>query len=137
MLSQVAQQVAIAVENALAYKQIAQLKDKLTEEKLYLEEEIQTDYNFEEIVGESRALKQVLKQVKTVAPTDSTVLILGETGSGKELVARALHNLSNAAGTHVRETELRRDPDRPARKRIIRARKRRLYRCDCHQGRPV
>lgn len=94
LLSQVAQQVAIAVENALAYKQIAQLKDKLTEEKLYLEEEIQTDYNFEEIVGESRALKQVLKQVETVAPTDSTVLILGETGSGKELVARALHNLS-------------------------------------------
>jgi formate hydrogenlyase transcriptional activator len=95
LLSQVAQQVAIAVENALAYKQIAQLKDKLTEEKLYLEEEIQTDYNFEEIVGESRALTHVLKQVKTVAPTDSTVLILGETGSGKELVARALHNLSN------------------------------------------
>lgn len=94
LLSQVAQQVAIAVENALAYKQIAQLKDKLTEEKLYLEEEIQTDYNFEEIVGESRALKQVLKQVQTVAPTDSTVLILGETGCGKELVARALHNLS-------------------------------------------
>ena len=94
LLSQVAQQVAIAVENALAYKQIAQLKDKLTEEKLYLEEEIQTDYNFEEIVGESRALKQVLKQVKTVASTDSTVLILGETGCGKELVARALHNLS-------------------------------------------
>jgi formate hydrogenlyase transcriptional activator len=95
LLSQVAQQVAIAVENALAYKQIAQLKDKLTEEKLYLEEEIQTDYNFEEIVGESRALKQVLKQVQTVASTDSTVLILGETGCGKELVARALHNLSN------------------------------------------
>jgi formate hydrogenlyase transcriptional activator len=94
LLGQVAQQVAIAVENALAYKQIAQLKDKLTEEKLYLEEEIQTNYNFEEIVGESRALKQVLKQIETVAPTDSTVLILGETGSGKELVARALHNLS-------------------------------------------
>ena len=95
LLSQVAKQVAIAVENALAYKQIAQLKDELTEEKLYLEEEIQTDYNFEEIIGESRALKQVLKQVETVAPTDSTVLILGETGSGKELVARALHYLSN------------------------------------------
>ncbi len=95
LLTQVAQQVAIAVENALAYKEIAQLKDKLTEEKLYLEEEIQTDYNFEEIVGESRALKQVLKQVEPVAATDSTVLILGETGSGKELVARALHNLSD------------------------------------------
>jgi formate hydrogenlyase transcriptional activator len=95
LLGLVAQQVAIAVENALAYKEIAQLKDKLAEEKLYLEEEIQTDYNFEEIVGESRALKQVLKQVETVATTDSTVLILGETGSGKELVARALHNLSD------------------------------------------
>jgi formate hydrogenlyase transcriptional activator len=95
LLGQVAQQVAIAVENALAYKQIAQLKDKLAKEKLYLEEEIQTDYNFEEIVGESRALKRVLKEIQTVAATDSTVLILGETGSGKELVARALHNLSD------------------------------------------
>jgi formate hydrogenlyase transcriptional activator len=95
LLSRVAQQVAIAVENALAYEEIAQLKNKLAEEKLYLEREIQTDYNFEEIVGESRALRRVLKQVQTVAPTDSTVLILGETGSGKELVARALHNLSD------------------------------------------
>jgi len=95
LLGQVAQQVAIAVENALAYKQIAQLKDKLAEEKLYLQEEIQTEYNFEEIVGESAALKRVLKDVQTVAATDSTVLILGETGSGKELIARALHNLSD------------------------------------------
>ncbi|BFU94743.1 MAG: Sigma-54 dependent transcriptional regulator (Modular protein) [Nitrospira sp.] len=95
LFGQVAQQVAIAVENALAYKQIAQLKDKLAEEKLYLQEEIQTEYNFEEIVGESPALKRVLKEVKTVAATDSTVLILGETGSGKELIARALHNLSD------------------------------------------
>ncbi|MEW6248310.1 MAG: sigma 54-interacting transcriptional regulator [Nitrospirota bacterium] len=94
LLNQVAQQIAIAVENGLAYQEIAQLKEKLTKEKLYLEEEIQTEYNFEEIVGESRALKRVLKQVETVAVTDSTVLILGETGSGKELVARALHNLS-------------------------------------------
>ncbi len=94
LLSQAGQQIAIAVENALAYKQIAQLKDKLAEEKLYLEEEIQTEYNFEEIIGESQALKRVLKDVETVARTDSTVLILGETGSGKELIARALHNLS-------------------------------------------
>jgi formate hydrogenlyase transcriptional activator len=94
LLRQVAQQVSIAVENALAYREIAELKDKLAKEKVYLEEEIQTEYNFEEIVGESRALKQVLKQVQTVAATDSTVLVLGETGSGKELVARALHNLS-------------------------------------------
>ena len=95
LLSEVAKQIALAVENAVAYKQIAQLRDKLTEEKLYLEEEIQTEYNFEEIVGDSRALKQVLKEVQTVAATDSTVLILGETGSGKELVARALHNRSD------------------------------------------
>jgi formate hydrogenlyase transcriptional activator len=94
-LQQVAKQVAVAVENALAFQQIAELKDKLAKEKLYLEEEIQTAYNFEEIVGDSQALKLVLKQVQTVAATDSTVLILGETGSGKELVARALHNLSN------------------------------------------
>jgi formate hydrogenlyase transcriptional activator len=94
-MQQVAKQVAVAVDNALAYEQIAQLKDKLTKEKLYLEEEIQTDYNFEEIIGESQALRRVLKEVQTVAATDSTVLILGETGSGKELVARALHNLSD------------------------------------------
>ena len=93
-MQQVAKQVAVAVENALGYKQIAELKDRLAKEKLYLQEEIQTEYNFEEIVGESQALKRVLKQVQTVATTDSTVLILGETGSGKELVARALHNLS-------------------------------------------
>lgn len=94
LLGQVAQQIAIAVENALAFREIAALKDTLAKEKVYLEEEIQTAYNFEEIVGESRALNQVLNQVQTVAATDSTVLILGETGSGKELIARALHNLS-------------------------------------------
>jgi formate hydrogenlyase transcriptional activator len=94
LLSQVANQVAIAVENALAYRQIADFKNKLAGEKLYLEEEIRTEYNFEEIVGESAALKRVLKQVEIVAPTDSTVLIQGETGTGKELIARALHHLS-------------------------------------------
>jgi formate hydrogenlyase transcriptional activator len=93
LLSQVAQQIVIAVDNALAYRQIAELKDKLAEEKLYLEDEIKTEYNFEEIVGESPALRRVLKQLEIVAPTDSTVLIQGETGTGKELVARALHNL--------------------------------------------
>jgi formate hydrogenlyase transcriptional activator len=95
LLTQIGAQLAIAVENGLAYREIATLKDKLAKEKLYLEEEIQTEYNFEEIVGDSQALKRVLKQVQTVAATDSTVLILGETGSGKELVARALHNLSD------------------------------------------
>src|SRR5207245_6383723 len=79
---------------ALAYGQIAELKDKLAQEKLYLEDEIRTEMNFEEIVGQSAALRRVLKQVETVGPTESTVLIYGDTGTGKELVARALHNLS-------------------------------------------
>jgi formate hydrogenlyase transcriptional activator len=95
LLSWIGAQVALAAANSLAYQEISSLRDKLAKEKLYLEEEIQTEYNFEEIIGESRALKLVLKEVQTVAATDSTVLILGETGSGKELVARALHNRSN------------------------------------------
>ena len=94
LLSQVAQQVAIAVENALAYRQIEELKDKLAKEKLYLEDEIRSELNFGDIVGESQALMRVLKQLEIVAPTASTVLIQGETGTGKELVARAIHNLS-------------------------------------------
>ena len=94
LLSQVATQVAIAVENGLAYRQIAELKEKLNEEKLYLEGEIRTEHNFEEIVGDSAALRDVLTQIEIVAPTDSTVLIQGETGTGKELIARAIHNLS-------------------------------------------
>src|SRR5205823_3585112 len=93
-LMQVASQIAIAVENALAYRQITELKDKLAQEKVYLEDEIRSEMNFEEIVGTSVALRRVLKQVETVGPTVSTVLIYGETGTGKELVARALHNLS-------------------------------------------
>jgi len=94
LLAQIANQSAIAIENALAYRQIAELKDKLAEEKLYLEDEIRTEYNFEEIVGESATLKRALREVETVAPTNSTVLILGESGTGKELIARAIHNLS-------------------------------------------
>ena len=94
LLSGISSQVAIAIENGLAYREIAELKDKLSKEKLYLEDEIRTQYNFEEIIGDSPALKRVLKQIETVAPTDSTVLIQGETGAGKELIARAIHNLS-------------------------------------------
>jgi formate hydrogenlyase transcriptional activator len=92
-LQQVANQVAVAVESALAFEEIQALKDKLNTEKAYLEEEIRNEHNFEEIVGESAALRRVLKEVETVAPTDSTVLIRGETGTGKELIARALHQL--------------------------------------------
>jgi formate hydrogenlyase transcriptional activator len=94
LLSEVAKQIAIAVENAQAYRQISELKDRLAKEKLYLEEEVRTDHNFGEVVGESAALRRVLKEVETVAPTGSTVLVRGETGTGKELIARALHDLS-------------------------------------------
>ncbi|HEV3469666.1 MAG TPA: sigma 54-interacting transcriptional regulator [Pyrinomonadaceae bacterium] len=94
LLQHIANEVAVAVENVLQYREIAALKNKLAREKLYLEEEIQTEYNFAEIVGQSAALKRVLHQAATVAPTDSVVLICGETGTGKELIARAIHNLS-------------------------------------------
>src|SRR5882724_1135359 len=94
LLQPVAAQVAIAVENALAFKEIEALKNKLAEEKLYLEEEIRTEFNFEEIIGESPALKRALAQVELAAPAGTTVLLLGETGTGKELFARAIHNLS-------------------------------------------
>src|SRR2546429_3841729 len=94
LLQPVAAQVAIAVENALAFKEIDALKNKLAEEKLYLEEEIRSEFNFEEIVGESPALKRALAQVELAAPAGTTVLLLGETGTGKELFARAIHNLS-------------------------------------------
>ncbi len=95
LLEQIAGQVAIAVQNALNFQELSALKAKLASEKLYLEEEIQTEYNFEEIIGQSAALKKILQQVATVAPTDSAVLLCGETGTGKELIARAIHNLSN------------------------------------------
>jgi formate hydrogenlyase transcriptional activator len=94
-LSQIAGQIAIAIDNALAYRQISELKDQLTQEKLYLEGELRSEMNFEEIIGNSAALRKVLHQVEAVAPTGSTVLIYGETGTGKELIARAVHNLSD------------------------------------------
>jgi formate hydrogenlyase transcriptional activator len=89
-LAQAAGQIAIAI----AYHEISQLKDKLAQEKLYLEEEIRSEMNFENIVGNSPALKHVLELLETVAPSDSTVLLLGETGTGKELIARAIHDRS-------------------------------------------
>jgi formate hydrogenlyase transcriptional activator len=93
-LTQVGRQVALAIENALAYGEVSEQKQKLTLEKLYLEDELRSEGKFEEIIGRSESLRRVLDQIATVAPTDSTVLIYGETGSGKELIARAVHNLS-------------------------------------------
>jgi formate hydrogenlyase transcriptional activator len=97
-LGQVANQIAIGVENALEYGQITEAKERLAEQKLYLENEIRVERNFEEIIGNSPRLKAVLESVRTVAPADSTVLIQGETGTGKELIARAIHNLSPRKG---------------------------------------
>jgi formate hydrogenlyase transcriptional activator len=93
LLWRIAGQIAIAVENAMAYRAIDELKDRLEGERLYLEDEIRNEY-FDEIVGESPSLIKVLDQVRTVAETSSTVLIQGETGTGKELIARAIHNAS-------------------------------------------
>ncbi len=93
-LGQVAGQVAMAVNNALAIRQLADLRDRLNQEKQYLEEEINVENRFDDIVGESAGLRNVLRQIETVAPTDATVLIEGETGTGKELLARAIHRLS-------------------------------------------
>jgi formate hydrogenlyase transcriptional activator len=94
-VSQVAAQIAIALENALAFDEIAALKERLARENVYLQEEIRGSQRFEEIVGQSRALQRVLNEISTVAATDTTVLLLGETGTGKELIARALHAASH------------------------------------------
>ena len=93
-LQEVASQVALAVENMQSYQEIAALKARLEKENVYLQEEIRTEHNFEEIVGNSPALLVALRKVEQVAPTDSTVLIYGETGTGKELIARAIHDRS-------------------------------------------
>jgi len=94
LLEDVGRQIALAIENMLAYEEIDRLRVQLEAENRYLREEIQTEHNFEELTGQSRAMKEVFKAIETVAPTDATVLLVGETGTGKELVARALHNLS-------------------------------------------
>jgi formate hydrogenlyase transcriptional activator len=94
-LSQAANQIALAIENALAFGEIASLKDKLAQEVVYFQDEIRTELKFEEIVGHSDVLLRLLAQVETVAPLDSAVIIYGETGTGKELIARAIHNLSS------------------------------------------
>ncbi len=94
LVERVAGAVAVAVDNCFAYEEVQQLRDRLRAENVYLQEEIQQEHNFAEIVGKSPALSHVLSLVETVALTSSTVLILGETGTGKELFARAVHDRS-------------------------------------------
>jgi transcriptional regulator with GAF, ATPase, and Fis domain len=94
ILAKIAVQVAMAVDNAMAFRRIAELRDQLRQEKQYLESEINLENRYEDIVGESKGLRQVLREIETVAPTDATVLIQGESGTGKELLARAIHRLS-------------------------------------------
>jgi formate hydrogenlyase transcriptional activator len=96
LITRIAGQIAIALHNAFSYQRIEELNARLAQEKLYLEDEIRSDHlvEFEDIIGRSAAVRRVLREIETVAPTDSTVLISGETGSGKELVARAIHRLS-------------------------------------------
>jgi formate hydrogenlyase transcriptional activator len=95
LLREVANQIAIAIANMKSYEEIKALKGRLEKENVYLQEEIRTVHNFEEIVGSSPALLSLLRKVDQVAPTDSSVLIYGETGTGKELIARAIHDRSN------------------------------------------
>ncbi len=103
LLDHIARQVTIAVENALVFEKIRELRKRIEDEKVYLEEEIRSEYRFDEIVGTGASLRRVLQQIETAAPTDSTVLIQGETGTGKELVARAIHQLSRRThGTFVK-----------------------------------
>jgi formate hydrogenlyase transcriptional activator len=94
LLAQIGTQISLVLGNALAYGRLRASRDDLEEQRLYLESEIESEYNFEDIVGKSAAIRKVLDQVAIVAPTSSTVLLHGETGTGKELVARAIHNLS-------------------------------------------
>jgi formate hydrogenlyase transcriptional activator len=94
IFSQVSAQISLALDNALAYGRLSASKNRLEDERLYLESEIRSEYNFEDLVGKSAALRKVLDQIEIVAPTGSTVLLHGETGTGKELVARAVHSLS-------------------------------------------
>jgi len=128
MIEGIGRQVAMAVANALAFREIAALTERLAEERLYLESEIRAEHPFEEIVGESPLLREALQQVETVAPTDATVLILGETGTGKELIARAIHDRSGPARADLRQGQLRRHPVGAPRERALRPRARRIHR---------
>jgi formate hydrogenlyase transcriptional activator len=94
LLLQVGNQLALAIENALAYEKVSEARNQLHTEKTYLEDEIRYDHNLEDIVGKSRSLREILTKAEIVATTDATVLLMGETGTGKELIARMIHNRS-------------------------------------------
>jgi GAF domain-containing protein len=126
-LTQVANQLALAMVNHFAASEIKVLRERLGEEGKYLEGEIEYEGQFTEIVGSSPALRAVLQQVTAVAASGATVLILGETGTGKELIARAIHRLSQRKEGPFHQGELRCNPDRPAGERTLRPRKRSLY----------
>lgn len=95
LLRQIGDQIGLALDNALTYGCLSASRDRLEEERVYLQSEINSEYSFEDIIGKSEALQKVLRRVSIVGPTDSTVLLHGETGTGKELIARAIHNLSS------------------------------------------
>jgi transcriptional regulator of acetoin/glycerol metabolism len=135
-LGQVANQIALAVDNALAYGQISQLKDRFAREDFYLRSEIRGELHFEDIVGSSQALHLVLSEIETVASADSTVLICGETGTGKELITRPPQP-QLAEVERLRQTELRGDSYRAARERALRPSERSFHRCDFSTDRSV
>lgn len=135
-LTQVAGPIAIAIENALAYEELSELRDKLAQEKLYLQEQIRSEMGFEQIIGSSATLKQVLRLVDTVAPSDSTVLLLGETGTGKELIARAVHDHSRRSQRIFVKLNCAAIPTGLLESEFIRARERSIYRGHHPKGRP-
>jgi formate hydrogenlyase transcriptional activator len=136
-LQLIANQVAVAVENALAFEEIEALKDKLAKEKAYLEEEVRTEHELGDIIGQSPALLSVLQNVATVAPTDSTVLVCGETGTGKELIARAVHDLSPRKARTFVKLNCAAIPTGLLESEIVRPRERRVHRRDQSEDRPL
>ena len=128
LLGHASAQIAIAIDNARAYERVTSLNSHLIDEKQYLELELQQDFG--DIVGLSPAVLRVLQAVKTVAPTDSTVLLLGETGTGKELIAQRHPQSQPAPGAHVRPDQRGRAADDPARERAVRTREGRVHRRD-------
>src|SRR5206468_3246251 len=119
LLEQVTSAVAVALDDCLAHEEVRRLRDQLAAENAYLQEEIRSEHNFQEIVGNSQPLRYVLSQVTQVASTDATVLIHGETGTGKELIARAIHARSERRGRPLGESQLRSDIGGSRRKRAV------------------